>query len=70
MHVFHVPNLTCGGCAKAVTSAIQKLDPEARVDVDVGRREVRAETAASEDALLRALEARGYPASPLAAALG
>ena len=28
---FTVPDMTCGGCVKAITSAVQRLDPAAQV---------------------------------------
>lgn len=63
---FRVPNMTCGGCAKSVTKAVQSVDPRARVETDPAAREVRVETAADERALLAVLEEAGYPAERLA----
>ena len=31
---FDVPNMTCGGCARGVTRAVQKVDPSAKVEAD------------------------------------
>ena len=28
---FHIENMTCGGCARSVTKAIQSVDPQAEV---------------------------------------
>jgi len=40
MYQFHVPGMTCGGCARAVTNAIKAIDPAAEVTTDppAGRR--------------------------------
>lgn len=36
-----VEGMTCGHCVLTITSAIQKLDPAASVDIDVSAGEVR-----------------------------
>ena len=65
---FRVPNMTCGGCAKSVTKAVQSVDPRARVETDPAAREVRVETAADERALLAVLEEAGVVIAPFAGA--
>lgn len=65
---FRIPNMTCGGCAKSVTKAVQSVDPKARVQTDPAAREMRVETAADERALLAVLEQAGYPAERVAEA--
>ena len=37
---FHLPNMSCGGCARSVTRAIQSVDADARIVIDQNRREV------------------------------
>ena len=32
---FTVPDMTCGGCVKAITTAIQRLDPAAQVTTNL-----------------------------------
>jgi len=59
---FHVPNMTCGGCAKSVTKALSSVDPKARIEPDPVTREVRVDSAADARALLAALQEAGYPA--------
>ena len=41
MHAFHIQNMTCGGCVRGVTRAIQSVDPAARVHADVPARRVQ-----------------------------
>jgi copper chaperone len=65
---FRIPNMTCGGCAKSVTKAVQSVDPGARVQTDPAAREMRVETTADERALLAVLEEAGYPAERIAEA--
>lgn len=58
-----IENMTCGGCAKSVTKAIQLVDPNAKVETDPAARTVKVETTATLAALQRVLEEAGYPAS-------
>jgi copper chaperone len=66
MHVFHVPGMNCGGCLRAVTRAVQALDPQAKVEADLEARIVRVVSRQSEASILDALSTGGYPAQPLA----
>ncbi len=66
MHVFHVPGMNCGGCLRAITRAIQALDPQAKVEADLEARTIRVASTESEATLLDALSDADYPAQPLA----
>ena len=68
MYLFTVPNMTCGGCAKSVTKALQSVDAGARIETDPAKREVRVETSATEADLREVLAEAGYPAEQKAAA--
>lgn len=67
MHHFHVPDMTCGGCLGAVTKALQKLDPQARVEGDLESRTIAVTSDRPQASLLTALEIAGYPAQPVSA---
>ncbi|QYF93085.1 heavy-metal-associated domain-containing protein [Massilia sp. PAMC28688] len=58
---FYIPNMTCGGCAKSVTSALLSIDPQARIETDPPAREVRVDSVLDESAFLVALSEAGYP---------
>jgi copper chaperone len=60
---FHIENMTCGGCARSVTKAVESVDPKARVDADPVTKTVTVESSASTDSISRALADAGYPAS-------
>lgn len=60
---FQVNSMSCGHCVKAVTQAVQNVDPQAKVDVDLGSHTVRVETAREEKAIVSALTEAGYPPS-------
>lgn len=59
---FRIENMTCGGCARGVTRAIQKLDPGAEVEIDVERRLVEVRSGRPEGEVAEALAAVGFPA--------
>lgn len=52
---FHVENMTCGGCARGVTRAIQALDANAKVIADPPSRKVTVETTATQEQVAEAL---------------
>lgn len=62
MRRFYLPDMTCGGCARSVTRALQSVDPQARIETDPPAREVRVESIVDEAAFLAALSEAGYPA--------
>lgn len=64
MFRFHIPDMTCGGCARSVTKALLSVDPQARIDADPPTREVRVVSAIEERAFLAALSEAGYPHQP------
>lgn len=58
---FHVENMTCGGCARGVTRAIQALDANAKVIADPPSRKVTVETTAKQEQVAEALTEAGFP---------
>ncbi len=64
---FKVANMSCGGCARAVTAALRGVDPEAEVSVDLGRREVAVASTAAAEKLAGALHEAGFEGQALAA---
>lgn len=60
---FHIQNMTCGGCARSVTKAIQGVDPNAKVEPNPATRQVKVETTASQTQIRQALANAGYPAA-------
>ncbi|OYU37731.1 MAG: heavy metal transport/detoxification protein [Pseudorhodobacter sp. PARRP1] len=43
---FHIENMTCGGCARSVTTAILSVDPVAKFNADPARHKVDVTTTA------------------------
>ena len=58
-----IENMTCGGCAKSVTKAIQSVGPTAKVETNPEARKVNVETTATAGAIQQVLEEAGYPAT-------
>lgn len=65
MHEFHVPGMTCGGCLRAVTRAIQALDPKAQIEGDLENRRIKVTSEKEMSSILAALSNGGYPAEVL-----
>lgn len=57
---FKVENMTCGHCVKAVTQAVQKVSPGARVDIDLSAKRVQVEGESDAAKVRAAIEAAGY----------
>lgn len=55
-----LPTMTCGHCVRAVTAAVRGVDPQARVEVDLGSHRVRIETEAPPERIRAALAEEGY----------
>lgn len=61
MTAFQIDDMTCGHCAGAITRAVQALDPEAAVRVDLARHRVEVQSSSlAAPALQAAIEEAGY----------
>ena len=59
--LLEVRKMTCDHCVRAVSAAIQGVDPDARVDVDLARGTVRIEGGrVGPDAATAAIREEGY----------
>ena len=63
--LMQVEGMTCEGCVNAVTKAIQRLDPAAKVDVDLAHDRVHVVTTAQALEVAQALDAAGYEAQAM-----
>ncbi|SDY95685.1 heavy-metal-associated domain-containing protein [Citreimonas salinaria] len=57
---FEVQGMTCGHCERAVTKAVQALDPDARVAVDRAAGRVSVDSRTDPQAVRKAIEDEGY----------
>ena len=60
---FTVKDMHCGHCAGVITKTVQQLDPQARVEVELGAKKVVVESDQPREAIAHALSEAGYPAS-------
>lgn len=60
MFELQVEGMTCGGCVRSVTKAVQSVDGNARVDVDLASKKVTVESQAGLDAVKAAISEAGY----------
>jgi len=59
---FNIPDMTCGHCAKAITHALQQLDPAATLSVDLPTKKVIVQTTQGREQVAAVLTEAGYPA--------
>ena len=57
---FHIENMTCGGCVRSVTRAIQSVDPAAEVSADPATHRVDVITTAPRARLAAVLADVGF----------
>lgn len=67
MYELQVENMSCGHCVNAVTKAVQALDPQATVNVDLAQRKVRVQSGAALEKISGAIVDAGYPVTGSAA---
>lgn len=60
MYELKVDGMTCGGCVSSVKRALQALDANASVDVDLQSKTVKIDTAVELHAVKAAVEDAGY----------
>lgn len=65
MTVLSIPDMSCGHCKAAVTSALTSVQGVASVTVDLERRTASVEGDAPLSGLLTALDRAGYPSAPV-----
>lgn len=57
---FAIPDMTCGGCASAITRAVNRIDPDATLDIDVPVKTVRITSTLPAQRLVETIEAAGF----------
>lgn len=57
---FHVPNMTCGHCARSVTEAVKAADPAALVQIDLPTKTVEVESDLPREQVAARLAEAGY----------
>ncbi|MEP6720488.1 MAG: heavy-metal-associated domain-containing protein [Variovorax sp.] len=60
---FQVSGMSCGHCQQAVTRAVQQIDPEAQVTVDLPTGHVDVVSEQPRENIILAIENAGYKAA-------
>ena len=58
---FSIPDMSCGHCAGVITQAVQQLDADAMISIDLPAKKVTVETAHDRQTVAAALTKAGYP---------
>ncbi|OBV36697.1 heavy-metal-associated domain-containing protein [Janthinobacterium psychrotolerans] len=61
MYQLQVENMSCGHCVNAVTKAVQSVDPQAQVQIELDEKSVKVGTDKSLEAISAAIAEAGYP---------
>ena len=61
--VFTVVGMSCGHCERAVTQAVQRVDPKAQVQVNRAAQEVKVSSEQPRQTLAQAIAEEGYQVS-------
>ena len=56
-----LPDMSCGHCASVIARTCKLVDPKATVDVDVGTKSVKIDSAEDRADFAAALTEAGYP---------
>ena len=62
MQTFKVDGMTCGGCVGAVTRAVQAVDKDAKVDVDLASKTVKVDSKVSPLQIIDVITNAGFEA--------
>ena len=62
MQTFKVEGMTCGGCVGAVTRAVQTVDKDAKVEVDLASKTVKVDSNVSPLQIIDVITNAGFEA--------
>ena len=62
MQTFKVDGMTCGGCVAAVTRAVQAVDKDAKVEVDLASKTVKVDSKVSPLQIIDVITNAGFEA--------
>ncbi|THK34761.1 copper chaperone [Ensifer sp. MPMI2T] len=60
MQRYKIDEMNCGHCVSTIEKAIRTVDPVAKVEANLGTKEVRVETTAESRVIVEALKTAGY----------
>ena len=62
MYTYAVENISCQKCVQRITEAVESLDPDAEVEVDLETKQVFVESKQPAALVQEQISAAGYPA--------
>ncbi|EPJ93706.1 MULTISPECIES: heavy-metal-associated domain-containing protein [Pseudomonas] len=62
MQTFKVEGMTCGGCVGAVTRAVQAVDKDAKVEVDLASKTVKVDSKVAPLQIIDVITNAGFEA--------
>lgn len=62
--LFHIPDMTCGGCVKSLEKAIALIDPKATLTADLTARTLAVDTSQPEPEILATMTRAGFSPAP------
>jgi len=62
VQTFKVDGMTCGGCVRSVTNAVQRIAPTSNVEVDLDTHIVKVESKLSSLEIIDAITNAGFAA--------
>ena len=65
MTSFSIPEMTCGHCKKTVEEAIQRLDGDFKIEIDLESHIAAVSGAIETDAVIAVLKDAGYEATAI-----
>jgi copper chaperone len=60
MYQFQIPTMSCNHCVRAITEAVQAVDPQAQVQADLAQHRVDVDSQAPREQLVLSLSEAGY----------
>lgn len=57
---FEIPGMTCGACARSISTAIQNIDAQAKVETDIPGKSARVESRVDIANLIKTIREAGY----------
>jgi len=63
---YTVNDMTCNHCVATLTKVLRAIEPNGKVEVDLGRKRVRVDGAASAETVAQAIRDAGYTPQPIA----
>jgi copper chaperone len=55
-----IPSMTCNHCIRTISTAVARIDADAKLAFDLAKHQVEIETSAPEGEIIQAIKSTGY----------